>query len=248
VSPVAARCFLLLFGLSSSVAAGAAPVSPNQPARFSQMAAGAVGGGWSVNAVPGVRETDFRLTEQGGKVVVEARSDNAAAALVFGLDAAGAQYSTIRWQWRIEKHLHSADIHSKEGDDFPARLYVFFDEDPGRMSLAIRIRLGLARMIHGQSLPVAALCYVWDRDAAVETLTPNAFTASVQMIVVRSGGEVPSDWMVETRDLRADYRRAFGRDAPPVSGVAIASDSDNTGESAVAWFGDVVLSGTIELP
>jgi hypothetical protein len=68
------------------------------------------------------------------------------------------------------------------------------------------------------------------------------------MIVVRSGGDVPSEWKVETRDLRADYRRAFGSEAPPVSGVGISSDTDNAGESAVAWFGDVVLSGPVECP
>ena len=143
----------------------------------------------------------------------------------------------------MTKPLRSVDIKSKE----PAKLTIF-EEDPKRLSLFARMQLGLARLVYGPSLPLAALCYVWDRDAPAGTLAPNAFTERVKMIVVRSGGDVPGEWKVETRDLRADYRRAFGGDAPPVSGVGISSDSDNTGESAAAWFGDVVLSEPVERP
>jgi hypothetical protein len=244
----AGRCLLLLICLSIASKTGALPDSSNQPSPFSQMAPGAMAEGWRVSGLRGVRETAFRLTEQAGRVVVEARSDNGAAALVYELDSAGTQYTTISWSWRIENHLRSGDLQRKDGDDYPARLYVMFEEDPARLPLFARMQLGLARLVHGPSIPLAALCYVWDRDAKTGTLAPNAFTEHVKMIVVRSGGDVPSEWKVETRDLRADYRRAFGSEAPPVSGVGISSDTDNTGESAVAWFGDVVLSGPVERP
>ncbi|MDX1801592.1 MAG: DUF3047 domain-containing protein, partial [Marinobacter sp.] len=38
-----------------------------------------------------------------------------------------------------------------------------------------------------------------------------------------------------------DYRRAFGKAPPPIVGIGIMSDSDNTGESATAWYGDITL-------
>jgi hypothetical protein len=243
-----ARCAPLLAALSLALAPEASPDGRNQPTRFSLMAPGPVEGGWRVSGLRGVRETAFRLTEQGGEVVVEARSEGSMAALVFELDPAGVQYSTIRWRWRIANHLVSANLRTRDGDDYPARLYVFFDGDLARMSLLSRIRLGMARAIHGRSLPAVAICYVWDREAAMGTVVSSAYTESVQMIVVRSGGAVPAPWLTETRDLRADYRRAFGAEPPRVSGVAIASDSDDTGESAVAWFGDVVLSDPVEDP
>ena len=39
------------------------------------------------------------------------------------------------------------------------------------------------------------------------------------------------------------YRAAFGADAPllPISGVAASADTDQTGESVTAWFGDFRL-------
>jgi hypothetical protein len=59
------------------------------------------------------------------------------------------------------------------------------------------------------------------------------------MIVVESGDERAGEWQVERRNLVEDYARAFGGQAPRISGVAIMTDTDDTGESAVAWFGDI---------
>ena len=38
-----------------------------------------------------------------------------------------------------------------------------------------------------------------------------------------------------------DYRLAFGEEPPAISGVAIMSDTDNTKERAVAYYGDIVF-------
>ena len=48
-------------------------------------------------------------------------------------------------------------------------------------------------------------------------------------------------WVAEERNVYADYKRIFNQEPPEISGVAIMTDSDNTGESAVAWYGDIVF-------
>jgi hypothetical protein len=59
------------------------------------------------------------------------------------------------------------------------------------------------------------------------------------MIVVESGADKLNQWITEERDILEDYRKAFGEDPPLISGVAIMTDTDNTGESAVAYYGDI---------
>jgi hypothetical protein len=61
------------------------------------------------------------------------------------------------------------------------------------------------------------------------------------MIVVESGARRVGEWVEVERDILADYRRAFNEDPPPVSGVAVMTDTDQTGASATAWFGDIVF-------
>jgi hypothetical protein len=42
--------------------------------------------------------------------------------------------------------------------------------------------------------------------------------------------------MTETRNIVDDYRRLFGGDPPRIAGVAVMTDTDDTGERAVAWY------------
>jgi hypothetical protein len=61
------------------------------------------------------------------------------------------------------------------------------------------------------------------------------------MIVVESGGARLNQWVNEKRNLYEDYKKALGEESPPVSGVAIMTDTDNTGESATAYYGDILF-------
>lgn len=73
-------------------------------------------------------------------------------------------------------------------------------------------------------------------------MVANPFTDDTMMIAVNSGEKELGQWVTVERDIVADYRAAFGEDPPPLVGVAIMSDTDNTGEMARAWYGDISLS------
>ncbi len=73
-------------------------------------------------------------------------------------------------------------------------------------------------------------------------MVPNPYTDRVQMIVVESGEAKVGQWVTESRNLYEDYQKAFGDDPPMISGVAVMTDTDNTGESAVAYFGDITFN------
>ena len=61
------------------------------------------------------------------------------------------------------------------------------------------------------------------------------------MIVLQSGAANANKWLSESRDVAADFREAFGVDAPAVTGIAIGNDTDNTLERVTTWYGDVTL-------
>ncbi len=48
--------------------------------------------------------------------------------------------------------------------------------------------------------------------------------------------------MTEKRHIHEDYKLAFGEEPPMISGVAIMTDTDNTRESAIAWYGDIIFT------
>ena len=129
----------------------------------------------------------------------------------------------------------------KSGDDYAARIYITFAQDPDHLSFFQRARMGAIKMIYGQAPPAAALAYVWGNRAEVGSVHPSPYTNRLQMIVVESGPDHLNNWRMARRDIVKDFQRAFGNDPPRISGIAVMSDTDNTGESATAWYGDMVL-------
>ena len=146
----------------------------------------------------------------------------------------------IAWSWKATALIERGDVTRKDGDDYAARLYVTFRLPPGRMSPLERAELRMARALVGDHVPDAGLSYIWDARAPVGTIVANAYTDRVKMIVVESGRERLGRWIDYERDLAADWRAAFGGDIPPISGIAIMTDADNTGESARTFYGDIV--------
>jgi hypothetical protein len=62
------------------------------------------------------------------------------------------------------------------------------------------------------------------------------------MLAVEAGPERTGQWLVEERDILADYRRLFGGEPREIGAIAIMTDTDNTGGEATAWYGDITLS------
>lgn len=214
---------------------------PAGPAAFSQGSAeGGLPAGWlPFNPAPKTAPTRYALVRDGHDLVVRAEADRSMSGLIHPLRIDPAETPLVQWRWRIERPLDGADMRTKGGDDYAARLYVMFDYDLAKLSFGDRAGIRLARLLYGAQVPAAALNYVWDNRQPVGAIHPNAYTDRARMIVVESGADRAGQWVTETRDVAADFRAAFGEEAPPISGIAIATDTDNTGERVTAWYGDI---------
>jgi hypothetical protein len=173
--------------------------------------------------------------------VLEVRSRHSAGAATYHLRAP-AEGASVAWRWKVDRVIASADMETREGDDFAARVYVFFDVPLASIPLSDRVKVRLARWIYGQELPTAAICYVWDNRHARGTSRWSPYSNRVRMIVLESGEANAGRWIDEKRDVAADFRAAFGPQwkgpLPAITGVAAGNDTDQTGESVTARFGD----------
>jgi hypothetical protein len=83
--------------------------------------------------------------------------------------------------------------------------------------------------------------YIWGRKTPVDTVITNARSNRVKMIVAATGREGVGEWHAFSRDIVADYERAFGEKPGRLIGVGVLTDTDNTGETVEAWYGDIDL-------
>ena len=230
-----------MLALAGSPRATAADPSNSAIAPFSAASPGAeLPAPWRITALPNVkRATRYALVADGETVVLRAEANASMASVMHPLKLDPKVLPFIAWRWKVSNILRKSDIRSRAGDDFPARVYVLFDYDVSKLSIVQRAKMYLARSRYGKDVPAAALCYVWDGKAPVGTSVWSPYTDRVRVIVVESGSANLNRWREVQRDVVADFRAAFGEDPPAISGVAVASDTDNTGESATAFYGDI---------
>lgn len=187
------------------------------------------------------KHTEYSLVADNGTVAVKAVSRASASGLVRQVDIDPMQYPVVEWRWKVENILKKGDVTRKDGDDYPARLYITFRYDPDKVGFMERAKYEAIRLARGEYPPMGAITYIWESKSPVGTIVPNPYTDRVMMLVLQSGNGKAGEWVTESRNLLDDYRRAFGGDPPRVSGVAVMTDTDNTQESAIAYFGDIVF-------
>ena len=198
--------------------------------------------GWKPLTFPKIpQHTNYDLVRDGDHVVVKATSHGSSSGLTREIQIDPRDYPIIKWRWKVSNTLKGGDVTRKDGDDYPARIYVTFQYDSAKVGLFGKAKYEAAKLIYGRYPPLGAINYIWESRAPVGTAVPNPYAEQVHMIVVESGPEKLNTWITEERNVYEDYKRAFGEEPPMISGVAIMTDSDNTGEDAAAYYGDIVF-------
>lgn len=187
------------------------------------------------------QHTEYRLVEMDGQVVVKATAEASASGLTRKITIDPKEYPIVQWRWKVANILKKANIYRKDGDDYPARVYIVFEYDPDRVGFTEKLKYETAKLLYGAYPPLATLNYVWSSIAPEGLVIPNAYTDRAMMVVVQSGEKNLNAWVHEERNIYADYRKAFNDEPPMISGVAIMTDTDNTGESANAYYGDILF-------
>ena len=177
--------------------------------------------GWEEKSF--VDHTRYSLIENSGKTVLRAQANGAASGMFRKIHVDLNKTPYLNWSWKIDNIYQGNNERSKQGDDYPARVYVVVSG--GLFFWRTR-----------------AINYVWSSNQAVGTTWNNAYTGNAKMLAVRSGSQAIGQWLTEKRNIRDDLQTLFGEEIDEIDAVAIMTDSDNTKQSATAYYGDIFLS------
>jgi hypothetical protein len=187
------------------------------------------------------RHTKYTLVKDRNAVVVKAVSKSSASGLIYRIKIDPRVYPVISWRWKVTNTFRKGDVSKKEGDDYPARLYIAFEFDPKKLGFFEKTQYKAARLLYGEYPPTGAITYIWSSNAPLGTMVSNPYTRRVKMIAVQSGKTRLNTWVQEERNVFEDYKTAFSQEPPMIGAVMIMTDSDNTGESAISYFGDIIF-------
>jgi hypothetical protein len=234
---------LIIFPLSLFSEVNAQPGDVIEVGKFSAQEIGnGAPAGWKPWTFKNIeRHTTYTLVQDDHTVVVKAVADASASGLVREIKTNPKEYPIVEWRWKVTNILKKGDVYKKEGDDYPARIYITFEYDPSKLGFFEKAKYQAYRLLYGQYPPTAGINYIWASKAPIGTMVPNPYTDRVMMFVVESSEEKLNQWVSQKRNVYEDYKKAFGQEPPKISGVAIMTDTDNTGESATAYYGDILF-------
>ena len=219
-------------GAAASLALAAAALAP-------LVQGGAVQPPWHVVTLPQQTKpvTQFSAEMVDGREAVRVTADKSYGNLVHDWPATAPMPQRLRWAWRLQQPNSAEDLRHKSGDDTPVKVCLSFELPLDRVPFFERQLLLLARARAHQNLPAATLCWVWGGAEAKGAMIVNPFTARVRYVVLRNAQDASGVWFEESRDIAADFRRAFGDESPevpPLTAFIVGGDADNTGSHTVA--------------
>lgn len=181
------------------------------------------------------KHTEYSVERNGTEHYLKAESRASASGIISRKEINVFNSPRMKWRWKVSNVYHKGNALKKEGDDYPIRVYVIFQYDPGRASLVKRVKYGIAKQMNGEYPPHSSLNYIWANREHRDDLLTNTYAEDAKMIPLQKGNRKAGMWIEEEVNVHDDYRRAFHEDPPATARLAIMNDSDNTGESAVSY-------------
>ncbi|MFA7061522.1 MAG: DUF3047 domain-containing protein [Pedobacter sp.] len=175
--------------------------------------------GWKEKSIFNTKKTIYSFVQDNGKTVLMGKSNNSASGLIYKIDLDPKANPIISWSWKIDHTVKNGNEKIKEGHDFAARLYVVFPR--------------------GFFLRTRAIEYVWGNVMHKGATLRSPYSNNADMIVMDSGEQMAGSWTFHQRNVYEDYRKSFGEEPPRIGAIAIMTDSDNTHESAMGYYGDI---------
>ena len=166
-------------------------------------------------------ETQYHVVKIGNNYVLKAESNASASALIYKYKYDLKEYPILTWRWKVENIIKKGDEMKKDADDYAARVCVIFP--------------------HWLPSLTKKITYFWANKLPKGKYTQSPYYSRSIMVAVDSGNENIGKWVTERRNVYKDFKMYFGEEPPQVGGIAIMTDTDNTGESAIAYYDDIKI-------
>jgi len=210
--------FILVPILVSALAAQTAPLAM-VVLNTTGWSGGRIPAGWEIKVNHG--KPVLSVCQDGDMTCLHLLSIASSFSLEKAVDVDPAKMPYLTWNWKVAQLPTRGDFRRASTDDQAAQLLVAFSDR-------------------------RVISYIWDSAApkgAMESASSIPLFRIVA-VVCESGAGQANQWIAESRNVAADYARAFGKQAPRVRGLRIQINSQHTGSVAESYFGEVAFRST----
>jgi hypothetical protein len=164
-----------------------------------------------------------------GKGIIKAESLGSRSSLFKEVGEKEKHFSILSWRWKISNVVRSAIETRKDRFDAAARVMVVFGRDKG------------FRIMEGAEPSGFRIEYIWASHLPKRHIFDHPGEKYCKVFVLESGEGKAGQWVYEERNLREDYKSAFGPEPDGVLAIGIQTDTDHSNEMVTAYYSDPIL-------
>jgi hypothetical protein len=196
---------------------GEKPGSEKRVEDFSSFKDGTFPEGWKSR---GGKGSEVYRVRSNHEAYLEANAIDSAVTIAKEFEYDLKEYPFLKWQWRVLEYPQGGDERFKGTGDSAAAIYVIFE---------------------GRFRP-DNVKYVWSSSLPLGTTTESPYSSKTKIVVLRNQSSHLGEWVSESVNVYADYKRLFGQEPKLVQAIGLMSDSDNTQSKAVAHYRGIMIS------
>ena len=183
--------------------------------------------GWWMVSYFAVAPTQYSTD---GKGVIKAESLGTRSSLLKKVREKEMDFPILSWRWKISNVVRSAIETRKDRFDAAGRVMVIFGTEGG------------FPLFGGGLPPGPRIEYIWASRAPVGQIFDHPDEKNCKVFVLESGDRKAGDWAEERRNIRKDFKAAFGEDPPKLAAVGIETDTDHSNERVIAYYSEPRLA------
>ncbi len=181
--------------------------------------------GWKLVSYFATPPTQY---SKAGKGIIKAESLGARSSLFKEVGEKQKDFQILSWGWKISNVVRSAIETKKDRFDTAARVMVVFGKAGG------------FRGFGGEPSGIK-IEYIWATRLPKGHVFDHPGEKNCKVFVIQSGEGKVGQWVYEKRNIRKDYKTAFGAEPSSLLAIGIQTDTDQSNERVTAYYAEPVL-------
>jgi hypothetical protein len=182
--------------------------------------------GWGLVSYFAVRPTQY---SRAGKGMIKAESVGSRSSLYKKVEEKEKDLPILSWRWKISNVVRSAIEMRKDRFDAAARVRVVFGRD------------GSFKFMEGGEPSGWKIEYIWATRLPAGHIFDHPAEKYCKVFVLESGEKKVKQWVSEQRNIRKDFKTAFGEEPERLLAIGIQTDTDHSNEMVTAYYSDPIL-------
>ncbi len=164
-----------------------------------------------------------------GKGIIKAESLGSRSSLYREVGEKEKDLPVLSWRWNVSNVVRSAIETRKDRYDTAARVIVVFGKGGS---------YGLFKKGEPAGFKIE---YIWANRLPKGHLFDHPGDKNCKVFVLESGEGKAGQWVSEERNVRKDFKLAFGTEPLEISAVGIQTDTDQSNEMVIAYYSEPIL-------